>query len=41
MAAPDLASGGFTRAERRLLRVDPLLPWPLPEAPHCGATSAW
>ena len=37
MAAPDLASGGFARAERRLLRVDPLLPWPLPEAPHCGA----
>ena len=37
MAAPDLASGVFTRAERRLLRIDPLLPWPWPETPHCGA----
>lgn len=37
MAAPDLASGVFTRAERRLLRIDPLLPWPWPGAPHCGA----
>lgn len=37
MAAPVLASGVFARAERRLLRIDPLLPWPLPEAPHCGA----
>jgi GNAT superfamily N-acetyltransferase len=36
MAAPGLASGVFARAERRLLRIDPLLPWPLPEAPHCG-----
>ena len=37
MTALDLASGVFARAERRLLRIDPLLPWPLPEAPHCGA----
>ena len=37
MTAPVLASGVFARAERRLLRIDPLLPWPLPEAPHCGA----
>jgi GNAT superfamily N-acetyltransferase len=37
MGAPDLASDVFARAQRHLLRVDPLLPWPLPEAPHCGA----
>jgi GNAT superfamily N-acetyltransferase len=37
MAAPDLASDVYARAERRLLRIDPLLPWPRPEAPHCGA----
>jgi GNAT superfamily N-acetyltransferase len=37
MAAPDLAGGVFARAGRRLLRVDPLLPPPRPEAPHCGA----
>ena len=36
MAAPELG-GVFTRAERRLLRVDPLLPGPRPDAPHCGA----
>jgi GNAT superfamily N-acetyltransferase len=36
MAGPDL-SGVFAHAERRLRRVDPLLPWPRPEAPHCGA----
>jgi GNAT superfamily N-acetyltransferase len=36
MAGPGL-SGVFAHAERRLLRVDPLLPWPRPEAPHCGA----
>jgi GNAT superfamily N-acetyltransferase len=37
MAAPDLADGVFARAERRLLRVDPLLAGPRPDAPHCGA----
>ncbi len=37
MAGPGLADGVFARAERRLLRVDPLLPGPRPEAPHCGA----
>jgi GNAT superfamily N-acetyltransferase len=36
MAGPDL-SGVFAHAERRLLRIDRLLPWPRPEAPHCGA----
>ena len=36
MAGPDLR-GVFAHAERRLLRTDPLLPWPRPEAPHCGA----
>lgn len=37
MAGPGLADDVFARAERRLLRVDPLLPGPRPEAPHCGA----
>ena len=36
MAAPDPAGGVFMRAERRLSRIDPLLPWPRPDAPHCG-----
>lgn len=37
MAAAGPADGFFARAMRRLLRIDPLLPWPPPEAPHCGA----
>ena len=37
MAVPDLTSGVFARAERRLLLIDPLLPPPRPAAPHCGA----
>jgi len=36
MAAPDPADGVFALAERRLLRTDPLLPGPRPDAPHCG-----
>ena len=37
MAAPDPAGGVFALAERRLLRIDPLLPGPRHDAPHCGA----
>jgi GNAT superfamily N-acetyltransferase len=37
MAVPGQADGVFARAERRLLGVDPLLPGPRPDAPHCGA----
>ena len=37
-AAADPAGEVFARAERRLLRVDPLLPGPGRAAPHCGAS---
>jgi GNAT superfamily N-acetyltransferase len=36
VAAADPADGFFARTERRLLRVDPLLPPPGHAAPHCG-----
>src|ERR1700733_14250527 len=34
--AADPSGGVFARAERRLLRVDPLLPRPRRAGPHCG-----
>jgi GNAT superfamily N-acetyltransferase len=37
MAAADPADGFLARAERRLLRIDPLLPPPGRATPHCGA----